>query len=139
MQRIAPSAMLEARIAELLSQGVDDNEQLAELGRLGTRLVLQHAVEDGVTAFLSRAWHERTPAAWKRCVDVCQWPTYPMLERAANYCARFWSHGAAGAERVSTFSRLTQTITSRRRSVSWSFWRACTWLLDILGDRRHPE
>jgi hypothetical protein len=46
MQRIAPSAALEARIADLLSQGVEDSEQLAELGRLGTRLVLQRAVED---------------------------------------------------------------------------------------------
>jgi transposase-like protein len=63
MERIAPSATLEAQIADLLSQGVDDNEQLAELGRLGTRLVLQRAVEDEVTAFLSRARYERTPAA----------------------------------------------------------------------------
>jgi hypothetical protein len=31
MERIAPSATLEAQIADLLSQGVDDNEQLAEL------------------------------------------------------------------------------------------------------------
>jgi transposase-like protein len=63
MERIAPSATLEAQIADLLSQGVDDNEQLAELGRLGTRLVLQRAVEDEVAAFLSRARYERTPAA----------------------------------------------------------------------------
>jgi putative transposase len=63
MQRIAPSAALEAQIAELLSLGVEDNEQLAELGRLGTRLVLQRAVEDEVTAFLSRSRYERTPAA----------------------------------------------------------------------------
>jgi putative transposase len=63
MQRIAPSAALEARIADLLSRGVEDNEQLAELGRLGTRLVLQRALEDEVTAFLGRARYERTPAA----------------------------------------------------------------------------
>jgi putative transposase len=63
MQRIAPSAALEAQIANLLSQGVADNEQLAELGRLGTRLVLQRAVEDEVTAFLGRARYERTAAA----------------------------------------------------------------------------
>jgi putative transposase len=63
MQRIAPSASLEAEIAELLSQGVEDNEQLAELGRLGTRLVLQRAVDDEVAAFLGRARYERTPAA----------------------------------------------------------------------------
>src|SRR5215210_616373 len=63
MQRIAPSAAVEAQIAELLSQGVVDNAQLAELGRLGTRLVLQRAVEDEVSAFLSRARYERTAAA----------------------------------------------------------------------------
>jgi len=63
MERIAPSAVLEAQIADLLSRGIDDNEQLAELGRLGTRLVLQRAVEDEVTAFLGRARYERTPAA----------------------------------------------------------------------------
>src|SRR5215510_16406852 len=64
MQRIAPSARLEAQIAELLTQGLaDDGERLAELGRLGTRLVLQRALEDEVTAFLGRARYERTPAA----------------------------------------------------------------------------
>src|SRR6266540_1828671 len=63
MERIAPSAVLEAQIADLLSRGIDDNEQLAELGRLGTRLVLQRAVEDEVTAFLGRARYERTPSA----------------------------------------------------------------------------
>src|SRR5579859_648994 len=63
MERIAPSAVLQAQIAEVLSRGIEDNEQLAELGRLGTRLVLQRAVEDEVTAFLGRARYERTPAA----------------------------------------------------------------------------
>src|SRR5579859_5112075 len=63
MERIAPSAVLEAQIAEVLSRGIADNEQLAELGRLGTRLVLQRAVEDEVTAFLGRARYERTPMA----------------------------------------------------------------------------
>jgi putative transposase len=63
MERIAPSATLEAQIADLLSGGIEDNQQLAELGRLGTRLVLQRAVEDEVTAFLGRARYERTPAA----------------------------------------------------------------------------
>src|SRR5437868_15428431 len=63
MDRIAPSATLEAQIADLLSGGIGDNEQLAELGRLGTRLVLQRAVEDEVTAFLGRARYERTPEA----------------------------------------------------------------------------
>jgi putative transposase len=64
MDRIAPSARLEAQIAELLTQGLAvDRERLAELGRLGARLVLQRAVDEEVGAFLSRARYQRTPAA----------------------------------------------------------------------------
>src|SRR5207253_4783433 len=63
MERIAPSAVLEAQIADVLSRGIEDNEQLAELGRLGARLVLQRAVEDEVTAFLGRARYQRTVEA----------------------------------------------------------------------------
>jgi transposase-like protein len=55
---------LEAQIAELLTQGLaDDGERLAEVGRLGARLVLQRAVEDEVTAFLGRARYQRTAEA----------------------------------------------------------------------------
>ena len=64
MDRIAPSARLEAQIAELLTQGLAvDRERLAELGRLGARLVLQRAVDEEVAAFLRRARYQRTPAA----------------------------------------------------------------------------
>src|SRR5256714_3761788 len=64
MKRIPPSARLEAQIDELLSSGLSENgEHLAELGRLGARLVLQRAVEEEVTAFLGRARYERTVAA----------------------------------------------------------------------------
>ena len=64
MDRIAPSARLEAQIAEVLSSGLsEDGEHLAELGRLGARLVLQRAVEDEVAAFLQRARYERTAEA----------------------------------------------------------------------------
>ena len=64
MERIAPSVQLEAQIDELLSGGLgDDGEHLAELGRLGARLVLQRAVEEEVTAFLGRARYARTPTA----------------------------------------------------------------------------
>src|SRR5919109_1250911 len=64
MERIAPSVRLEERITELLTSGLgEDGEHLAELGRLGARLVLQRAVEDEVTAFLKRARYERTPEA----------------------------------------------------------------------------
>jgi putative transposase len=61
--RIAPSARLEAQIEHLLSDGFGDAAKLAELGRLGARLVLQRAVEDEVTAFLGRARYARTPEA----------------------------------------------------------------------------
>src|SRR6202165_3066984 len=55
---------LEAQIAELLTQGpAVDRERLAELGRLGARLVLQRAVDEEVAAFLSRARYQRTPTA----------------------------------------------------------------------------
>lgn len=64
MERIAPSARLEEQIAELLSSGLGEaGEHLAELGRLGARLVLQRAVEEEVTAFLGRARYERTAEA----------------------------------------------------------------------------
>src|SRR5205085_6323561 len=64
MERIAPSARLEAQIEELLGDELAANgEKLAELGRLGARLVLQRAVEDEVTAFLGRARYQRTAEA----------------------------------------------------------------------------
>jgi transposase-like protein len=64
MDRIAPSARLEAQIAELLGDELAASaEKLAELGRLGARLVLQRAVEDEVTSFLGRARYQRIDAA----------------------------------------------------------------------------
>ncbi len=47
-KRLAPSAALESAIEELLSEGFVDSEQLAEVGRLGARLVLQRALEEEV-------------------------------------------------------------------------------------------
>jgi transposase-like protein len=62
--RIAPSARVEQQIEELLTKGVaEPGEQLAELGRLGARLVLQRAVDEEVAAFLGRARYQRTPTA----------------------------------------------------------------------------
>jgi len=43
--------------------GFDDADRLSNLGRQGTQLVLQRAVEEEVTAFLGRARYERTPEA----------------------------------------------------------------------------
>jgi hypothetical protein len=51
--RIAPSARVELQIEELLTKGLGEaSEHLAELGRLGARLVLQRAVDEEVAAFL---------------------------------------------------------------------------------------
>lgn len=62
--RIAPSVRLEQRIEELLTKGLGEaGEHLAELGRLGARLVLQRAVDEEVAAFLGRARYQRTPTA----------------------------------------------------------------------------
>ena len=64
MHRIAPSALLEDQIAELLSDvRSHEPEHLTELGRLGARLVLQRGVEEEITMFLQRARYERTPTA----------------------------------------------------------------------------
>jgi transposase-like protein len=61
--RIAPSARIEEAIEEVLLDGLDDPDRLSELGRLGTQLIIQRAVEEEVTAFLGRARYERTPEA----------------------------------------------------------------------------
>ena len=62
--RIAPSVVLEQQIEELLTNGFGEaGQHLAELGRLGARLVLQRAVDEEVAAFLGRARYQRTPTA----------------------------------------------------------------------------
>ena len=65
-RRVAPSAALEAAIAEMLTEGAgvgDEVERVGEIGRLGARLVLQRAIEEEVTAFLGRARYERVAEA----------------------------------------------------------------------------
>jgi len=61
--RVAPSEVLEAKIAELLSDGITDSEGLAKIGRLGAQLVLQKGVEEEVTEFLKRVRYQRTEQA----------------------------------------------------------------------------
>lgn len=61
--RVAPSEVLEAKIAELLSEGIADNDGLAQLGRLGAQLALQKGIEDEVTEFLQRVRYQRTAEA----------------------------------------------------------------------------
>jgi putative transposase len=61
--RVAPSTVLESAIEKLLSEGLSDAEHLAEIGRLGARLVLQKALEEEVASFLGRARYERTAQA----------------------------------------------------------------------------
>jgi hypothetical protein len=54
--KIAPSARLEQQIEELMTNGLGkDGEHLAELGRLGVRLVLQRAVDEEVAVSGSRS------------------------------------------------------------------------------------
>ena len=61
---MAPSARLAQEIEALLANGLGDkSDHLAQLGRLGARLVIQRAVDEEVAAFLSRARYERTPKA----------------------------------------------------------------------------
>ncbi len=62
-QRVAPSVQIEAAIEAVLAGGLGDPDALSQLGRLGTQLVLQRAVEEEVTAFLHRARYERTAEA----------------------------------------------------------------------------
>lgn len=45
-KRVGPSAAREAAIEELLGEGLGDADRLAEIGRLGARLVLHRAVEE---------------------------------------------------------------------------------------------
>jgi putative transposase len=62
--RIAPSVRLERQIEDLLPKRLGEGgEHLAELGRLGARLVLQRAVDEELAAFLGRARYQRTPTA----------------------------------------------------------------------------
>ena len=61
--RVAPSEVLEAKIAELLSEGIGDSDRLAQLGRLGAQLVLQKGIEEEVAAFLQRVRYQRTAEA----------------------------------------------------------------------------
>lgn len=61
--RVAPSARLEEAIEGLLAEGIGDGEKLAEIGRLGARLVLQRALEEEVAKFLKRGRYERTELA----------------------------------------------------------------------------
>ena len=62
-QRVAPSDTLQQAIDDLLAEGFADPSRLAELGRLGARLVMQRGVDEEVVGFLGRARYERTPAA----------------------------------------------------------------------------
>jgi transposase-like protein len=61
--RVAPNTVLESAIGDLLSEGLADNERLAELGRLGARFVLQRAVEEEATEILGRTRYQRTVEA----------------------------------------------------------------------------
>src|ERR1700733_1216701 len=60
---VPPSAEIQASIDKLLSRGMVEDPQkiLAELARLGARLIIQRAVEDEFDQWLGRARYERRP------------------------------------------------------------------------------
>ena len=60
---LPPSAEIENQIDQLLAVGVGENprQSLAELAKLGARLIIQRAVEDEFDAWLGRARYERRP------------------------------------------------------------------------------
>src|SRR5246127_4228935 len=60
---VPPSAEIEEQIERLWAVGVGENprESLAELAKLGARLIIQRAVEDEFDAWLGRARYERRP------------------------------------------------------------------------------
>src|SRR3982751_5264992 len=60
MARVAPSERLRRELDAVLA-GVDgEADPIERIGRLGARLILQQALEDEVTEFLSRVRYERT-------------------------------------------------------------------------------
>ena len=62
---VPPSAEIQAEIDKLLGRGLVDDPQkmLAELARLGARLIIQRAVEEEFDTWLGRARYERKPEA----------------------------------------------------------------------------
>jgi transposase-like protein len=62
-RRIARSTRIEEAIERVLLDGINSPDQLSQLGRLGAQLILQHAVEDQMAAFVGCARYERTPDA----------------------------------------------------------------------------
>src|SRR5438093_9552083 len=107
MERIAPSARLEAQIEKLLhGELATSAEKLAELGRLGARLVLQRAVEDEVTAFLGRARYQRTSqrGGWLAQRHAAE-NDRPPKASSAWPCPRSGRRGAIHQPRVPRYSQ----------------------------------
>src|SRR5439155_26735708 len=87
--RIAPSARLEQQIEELLTNGLGEgSEHLAELGRLGARLVLQRAVDEEVPrswVVLATSARQRRPV---RAMAHGRSRSRPPKARSASPCPR---------------------------------------------------
>ena len=87
--RIAPSDRLEQQIEELLTKGLGEaSEHLAELGRLGARLVLQRAVDEEVAALpvpLDISARRRRPAC---ATGRVQNRSRPPRVKSASPCPR---------------------------------------------------
>ena len=61
----------------MLLDGLVDPDRLTGLGRLGTRLAIQRAVDEEVAAFLGRAGYERKPEAKGSRNGHRPWRTQP--------------------------------------------------------------
>src|SRR3982751_2626087 len=60
MAKVVPSERFRRELDELLADVDPDADPIERIGRLGARLILQQALEDEVTEFLSRVRYERT-------------------------------------------------------------------------------
>ena len=96
--RVAPSEVLEAKIAELLSEGIADSDRLAQVGRLGAQLVLQKGIEEEVGAFLQRVRYQRTAEARgsrngnrAKCVMTAEGELELQMPQLRNTAERFIS------------------------------------------------
>jgi putative transposase len=62
MASIAPSERLRRELDEIIEGARDEEDPIEAIGRLGARLILQQALEEGLTNFLGRERYERRGA-----------------------------------------------------------------------------
>jgi hypothetical protein len=59
MASIVPSERLRRELEEIVAGAGDADDPIEAIGRLGARLILQQALEEELTEFLSRERYER--------------------------------------------------------------------------------